>query len=188
MTLDEKLEQFYHAAIESATSQNVQIIEEYQKSLQTIYEDYKNEALRKADITYRAESEKLLREKNRELSAEAIKLKRKISEKSAELKEKLFKEVSDKLTEFMATPEYYNLLLNQIKEAREFARGDDITIYINPSDTNLKASLEAETKITLNISTENFFGGTKAIIHAKNILIDNSFITKLEEIKSTFSF
>ncbi|MGB8451102.1 MAG: V-type ATP synthase subunit E [Anaerocolumna sp.] len=188
MTMDEKLEQFYHAAIESATSQNVQIIEEYQKSLRDIYEEHKNEAVRQAESLCRAESEKLLRGKNRELSAEAIKLKRKISEKSEELTEKLFKGISDRLTEYMSTPEYYKLLLKQIRESVEFAKGEAMTIYINPTDSNVKTSLEAETNTVLTVSTRNFLGGTRAVIHDKNILIDNSFITKLEEIKSTFSF
>ncbi len=185
MTLDEKLEHFYNAAIESATSQNIQIVDEYQKSLQQIYEDHKKDSLRKAEITYRTESEKLLREKNRDLSAEAIKLKRKTSEKSAELTDKLFKEVFDRLTEFMTTPEYFNLLCRQIKDILKFARDDDVTIYLNPTDLNLLDSLEAGTGAVLTISTRDFIGGTRAVLHDKNILIDNSFLTKLEEVKNS---
>ncbi len=186
MTLDEKLEQFYNAAIDSATSQNILIIDEYQKSLKAIYDDHKKDALRKAKIIYRMDSEKLLREKNRDLSGEAIKLKRKISEKSAELTEKLFQDVSDKLICFMATSEYFHILCRQITDAREFARGDEMTIYINPSDLQLKSSLEANTGAVLTISTRNFIGGTRAVIHDKNILIDNSFLAKLEEVKNNF--
>lgn len=187
MTLDEKLEQFYNAAMESATSQNIQIIEEYQKSLQIIYDEHKIEALRKADTTYRLEAEKLLREKNRQLSTEVILLKRKLSEKSAELKEKLFEEVSEKLQEYMKTEAYFDLLVKQIKEAKSFAGNDDITIYINPTDASLKANLEANTNAVLTISDRDFIGGTRAVIHDKNILIDNSFLTRLEESKNSIT-
>jgi vacuolar-type H+-ATPase subunit E/Vma4 len=188
MNLNEKLDQFYHAAIESATSQNVQIVEEYQKSLQTVFEEHKEGALRKAEAAYQAESDKLIRNKNRELSDEAIKQKRKISEKSAELTDKLFQEVMAILLPFKTTPVYYELLCSQIKEAVEFARGDSITIYIDPSDQALKTSLEADTLAVLTVSTREFTGGIRAVITDKNILIDHSFLTRLEELHSSFVF
>lgn len=188
MTLDEKLDQFYHAAIESATNQNIQIVEDYRKSLQAVFEDHKNEALKKAAAAYQAESDKLLRDKNRELSAEAIKLKRKTSDKSTELTDKLFNEVKEKLIQFKTTPAYYNLLRCQIKDAVEFARGDNIIIYIDPSDLDLKASLEADTNVLLTVSTRDFTGGTRAVITDKNILIDNSFLARMEELRSSFVF
>ncbi len=188
MNLNEKLDQFYHAAIESATSQNIQIVEEYQKSLQAAFEEHKSEALKKAEAAYQAESEKLIRNKNRDLSAEAIKLKRKISTKSTELTDNLFQEVKEKLLQFKTTPAYYELLCRQIKEALEFARGDNITIYIDPSDQALKSSLETDTDTGLTISAREFTGGIRAVITDKNILIDYSFLTRLEEQRSSFVF
>lgn len=188
MTLDEKLDQFYTAAIESATSQNIQIVEEYKKSLQTIFEDHKAEALAKAEVSYKAEADKLIKDKNRELSAEAMKLRRKINEKSEELADKLFVEVKEKLIAFKSTKDYYDLLCKQIKAALEFARDDKLTIYIDPADENLKASLEADTNSTLTISTRAFLGGIRAVITEKNILIDHSFLSRLEELRSSFVF
>lgn len=187
MTLDEKLEQFYNAAMESATSQNIQIIDEYQKSLQIIYDEHKIEALRKAETTYRLEAEKLLREKNRQLSNEVILLKRKLSERASELKVNLFEEVAGNIQEFMKTPEYFDLLAKQITEAKNFAGNEEVTIYINPTDISLKANLEANTNAVLTVSTIDFIGGTRAVIHEKNILIDNSFLTKLEESKNSIT-
>jgi V/A-type H+/Na+-transporting ATPase subunit E len=187
MTLDEKLELFYNAAMENATNQNIQIIDEYKKSLQVIYDDYKKEALRKAEINLKSESENLVREKNRTLSNESLKLKRTVSEKSAELTDKLFEDVKRKLYDYMKTSNYFDLLCSQIKHAKDFALGDEITLYINPSDENLKTSLESNTGVNLTISARDFIGGTRAVIHSKNILIDNSFFTKLEDLKNSFT-
>lgn len=186
MTLDEKLEQFYKSAVDSATSQNLQIIDEYKKSLQKIYDDHKEDVTRKAEISYRMASENLIREKNRKLSTDIINLKRKINEKAAEITEKIFQEVNDALLSFMKTPDYIDLLAKQIIDANNFARGEEVTIYINPSDKNLKETLESKTGVTLTISTIDFMGGTRAVIHKQNILIDNSFSTKLAESKNTF--
>lgn len=188
MTLDEKIELFSKAVIDSATKQNVEIVHQYQESLQKIYDEHKQNSFKKAEAAYLAESENLIREKNRSLSSEAIKIKRKISEKTSELTDKLFQDVALKLDEYMKTPEYFDLLTTQITKAKTFARDDEIIIYINPSDEGLKQLLEENTGVKLTVSSRNFYGGTRAVIHSKNILIDNSFLTKLSEAKSSFSF
>jgi len=188
VTLDEKLDIFSNAVINSATKQNIEIVNEYKKSLEKLYDDYKENALKKAEAAYFAEAEKLRREKNRILSSEGIRTKRRISEKSSELINLLFQDVSKKLEEYMKTPSYFDLLVSQITRAKEFAREDEIIIYINPSDVGLKKLLEANTGVELTVSTRDFIGGTRAVIHAKNILIDNSFLTKLGEAKSSFTF
>lgn len=186
MTLDEKLEQFYTAAIDSATSQNIQIIDEYKLSLQKIYDDHKEDVLRKSEISYRVASNNLVREKNRNLSSEIINIKRTLSEKSAEIIDKLFVEVAEKLDGFMKTANYIELLSAQIIEAKQFARGEEVTYYINPSDEMHRISLETKTGVALTVSTIDFIGGTRAVIASQHILIDNSFLTKLTEAKNNF--
>lgn len=188
MTLDEKIELFSKAVVDSATKQNIEIVHQYKESLQKLYDEHNENALNKADAAYLAESENLVREKNRTLSREAINIKRKISEKSSELIDKLFQDIALKLKEYMKTPEYFDLLTTQISKAKTFAREDEIIIYINPSDEGLKQLLEENTGAKLTVSTRDFVGGTRAVIHSKNILIDNSFLTKLSEAKSSFSF
>jgi vacuolar-type H+-ATPase subunit E/Vma4 len=188
MTLDEKIELFSKAVIDSATKQNIEIVHQYKESLQKQYDEHKENALRKAEAAYLAESENLVREKNRTLSSDSINIKRKISEKSSELIDKLFQDLALKLKEYMKTPEYFDLLTNQISKAKIFAREDEIIIYINPSDEGLKQLLEENTGVKLTVSTRDFVGGNRAVIHSKNILIDNSILTKLSEAKNSFSF
>ena len=81
------------------------------------------------------------------------------------------------------TPEYESYLLKLIQSAVEFSNGNEITIYIDPSDASLKEALEKKSGKTITISTEEFFGGIRAIITEKNILIDESFATKISEEK-----
>lgn len=183
MTLDEKLEQFYNVTIESATTRNIEIVEEYKASLTKTLEDHKREAIRKSEEAYKLESEDLIREKNRSLSAEAINVKRKLNEKILELSDALFEDVLVKLQAYMKTKDYEDLLVKQIKNAKEFAREDEMTIYIDPTDEHLKQSLEDTTGVTLTVSSYDFVGGTRAVIPAKNILIDHSFTSKLKELK-----
>lgn len=188
MTLDEKLEQFYNATIESATTRNIEIVEEYKQNLDKMFDDYKKDAHKKSEQTYRLESENLIREKNRTLSSEAINIKRKINDKNVELTDILFEDVMNKIQAFMKSKEYEELLRNQILSAKEFAREDELTIYINPTDEGLKHTLEEQTKVTLTLSQYDFIGGTRAVIHAKNILIDHSFSSKIAAQKEHYTF
>lgn len=187
MTLDEKLEQFYNATIESATKQNLKITGDYTDSLDKILEDHKKDTLQKSEITYQLESENLIREKNRTLSSASINTKRKLNEKASQLIDNLFLDVKKKLDEFMKTEEYVSLLKKQVIKAKEFARNDEVIIYINPSDSYLKENLEEQTKVTLTISQTDFIGGTRSVIHDKNILIDHSFSSKILEVKESFT-
>ncbi len=187
MTLDEKLEQFYNATIDSATKQNLKITGDYKDSLDKILEEHKKDTLKKSDIAYQLESENLIREKNRTLSSASINIKRKLSEKTFQLIDDLFEEVENKLQDYMKTEEYTSLLIKQILNAKEFARKDEVIIYINSSDTHLKEMLEEKTKIILTISATDFMGGTRAVIHDKNILIDHSFSSKILEAKESFT-
>ncbi len=187
MTLDEKLDHFYSSVIDSATTQNIEIVEEYKKTLQKNFDERKEAALRKAEANYRMASDNIIRERNRKLSAETMEIRRKVLEKTAEVSERIFHDVKQKLEDYMKTSEYEDLLCTQIKNATSFAQGDLISVYINPSDAQKISTLEEKTGVSLTISDRDFVGGTRAVIPSRSILIDNSFLTKLEEAKSSFT-
>lgn len=187
MTLDEKLEHFYSSVIDSATKQNIEIVEDYKKTLQKNFEERKEAALRKAEANYRIASDNIIRERNRRLSAETLETRRKVLEKTAEYSKLIFADVKSKLDEFMKTQAYDDLLCAQIKNAHDFANGDTITVYINPTDAGKQTVLEEKTGVPLTISNRNFIGGTRAVIPSNSILIDHSFLTKLEEAQSNFT-
>jgi vacuolar-type H+-ATPase subunit E/Vma4 len=186
MTLNDKLDHFYTSVIDSATAQYIEIVEEYKKTLLKISDDRRNAAVKKAESTFQVESDIIKREKNRRLSNVSVEIKRKTSEKAAEIKDQIFGEVERKLKEFMQSTAYEDYLAVKIKEASEFAQGNVIIIYINPSDQYMKASLESRTGVTLTISNRDFFGGIRAVLPSRSILIDNSFLTKLAEEKNSF--
>jgi len=188
MTMDEKLEHFYTSVIDSATKQNIEIVDDYVISLKINFDERKEAAQRKADSNFRIASDSIIRERNRKLSGDTTEIRRKYLDRTAEITSQIFDDVKQKLVDFMMTSEYKDILYSQIRNILDFAeRGDTIAIYINPSDTHLKSFLEKKTGITLTISDRDFIGGTRAVISSHSILIDNSFSTKLEEAKSSFT-
>lgn len=188
MTTDEKLKHFLEASIESATNKSTQLIDDYSEALNKIFEEHKADADRKAALQIRLGTDSLEREKNKELSKEQIKIKKEISKRQQELKEELFVEVRDLLEKFMATRSYQELLVKQIKAAKSYAKDEEIIIYIDPADSSALSSLETASGTHLTVSEYSFFGGTRAVILSRNILIDNSFETKLKEAKEAFAF
>ena len=122
------------------------------------------------------------------LAINQIGLKRTYSQKQEELQGRIFSELRDRLARFMETPAYETLLKEQIRKARDFAQGEEIHIYIDPADQEKQNLLSMETGCDIRVSQYPFSGGTRAVIASKNILIDNSFETKLKEAGENFQF
>lgn len=188
LTIEEKLNNFYQSSIETARANANAIIEEHQAALDKIFTEHKETMERQAAAELAAEKEKLKRELNKQLSTEQLHIKRSLSRKNMELKDKLFAEVIEKLRAFKKTPEYTAYLERKIKETCDFAAGDALTIYLNASDAHLKEQLEQSTNAELILSREDFKGGVRAVIETKHILIDNSFLTLLNDERETFIF
>ena len=132
------------------------------------------------------ETEQIHRNLNKELSIEELKIKKMVSDKRNEVVSKIFIELQNKLEEFMTSDEYPKLLDLQIKKAIKFAGNDELDIYIDPSDSHLIHKLSLDNNISLLESKYSFMGGTRAVIPARNLLIDNSFEKKISDAKEAF--
>lgn len=174
--------------MQDAREKSNHMLDDYHTSLDKIFEEHKEKKLRQAQLEYKTETERLKQERNKEVSKQHLHIKRKITRRQEELKEKLFVEVKDLLCKFMESPEYNQLLISQINAAKNFAKDQEIIIYIDPADSSRRTSLEVATNSSLTVSESSFIGGIRAMIPDRNILIDNSFETKLVEAKANFIF
>lgn len=188
MTIEEKLEHFQTLCFKDAGERSEKMLSDYTASLQKILEEHKKDARRQADMQVADEAETIKREINKELSIEQINIKREFSLKQEELKQMLMNELRNKLALFMESQDYVNLLEKQVKKAQEFAAGAPITIYLDPCDADKVNRIALHTGAELTLSQYSFLGGTRAVIPSKNILIDNSFKSKLEEAEANFHF
>ena len=185
MTTEEKLQHFYDVSMESAREEAQKALEEYRRALDDMFEEHKKEKEKSAELRLKLETENAKREINKALSAEQLHIKRKLSKKQQELREKIFIDLQAKLEIFRKSSDYPK---EKIKEAQNIADSDEIQIYLSKIDENLKESIEAETGISIQLSEEPFMGGMRAVIPAKNILIDQTFLTMFESEKEEFNF
>ncbi|MCI8853860.1 MAG: ATPase [Lachnospiraceae bacterium] len=188
MTIEEKLQHFNDYAMEDARLQSAEQLDEYQKALEQIFQEHKEEKRRQEELQIKTETEQIIRENNKEFSQEQTKIRREVRQKTEELKDKLFVEIKDRLGRFMDTPAYSEMLVRQMQEALEFAAGQEMILYLDPADSSKKMELEAKVQAPITVSQYSFSGGMRAVIPSKNILIDHSFETKLIEEKERFVF
>ena len=186
MTTEEKLQHFTMYAMEEARNKSNTMLREYTDALEKIFQEHKEKKKRQADLEIKTETARLVSENNKQASEAQIEIRRMLSKRQAELKDKLFVEVKDMLARFAETREYHQMLVRQFRAAMEFAGGEEIILYIDPSDAQIQYSIEAEIGAPVTVSTYSFQGGTRAVLPARNILIDNSFETKIAEAKEHF--
>ena len=189
MTLDEKLTNFTEYCVLAAKKKSEELILQQQAALDKDFEAYTVKSKEIADTQIKIEKENLEKKLNKELSNEQLHSKQLIGEARTELTDKLFVELSDKISNFINTKEYMELISSQIEYALKFADGDELIIYVDSTDESRLHELCARHQTDcIKISEHSFMGGTKALLPKKNILIDNSFAKKLETAKLRFMF
>ena len=172
MTTEEKLKHFQDICMEDARDRSAKMLDDYMAALEKSFEEHTADAKRRADMQVAMETEKLEREMNKRLSIAQLDLKREVSHKQEELKDKLFVELKE----------------CQVKAAKEFAGDAELIIYMDPPDQDKLQRIALHHNATIKVSEYSFMGGTRAVIPAKHILIDNSFETKLKEARHEFKF
>ena len=188
MTTEEKLKYFEESSLEEARKQASAMIEEYKVNLDKVEKEHKATTLRQSDLQLKTESDNLKRNNNMALSKEQLQIKRKITQKQNELKEKIFVEVKQLLEDYMTTSAYQQLLIKQIKNIQKEAGSGKLILYIDPADSDKRSCLQVATGAPVTVSEYSIMGGTRAVLQDRNILIDNSFASKLEKLKADFSF
>lgn len=181
MQIKEKIEVFRNFTIDAAKQEGEKLIADYEALSNEEVETFRQTKLAEMEHKIRDEENNIRRQINSRVSGEMLRQKRSLDECKRTWRKKLLEEVKRLLTEYQGTEEYRQYLIAKIKMAMEVAGKEKVIIYINPSDEDKKAGLEASTGAELTISNIDFAGGIRAVIRTRNILIDESFVTKLEQ-------
>ncbi len=188
MTLEEKIAHLQETVMTEARSEGNAIIDNHKKALESLFEKHKKEATAQSEVRIKSETLRARRQVNQAAAKAETELKRALGKTQNELKVRLFDEVKALLTDFTQTDEYMDYLCNKISEAARFADGEEMTIYISPSDKEKQTELEKRTGMTITISEYDFMGGMRAVIRGRNILIDHSFQAAVDHEYHQFSF
>ena len=190
MTLEEKIAHLQETVMTEARSEGNAIIDNHKKALESLFEKHKKEATAQSEVRIKSETLRARRQVNQAAAKAETELKRALGKTQNELKVRLFDEVKELLSDFTKTDEYLDYLCSKIREAARFADGEEMTIYISPSDKEKQTELEKRTghKVIGNRSEYDFMGGMRAVIRGRNILIDHSFQAAVDYEYHQFSF
>lgn len=188
MTTEEKLQHFYDVSVGEAIEESNRLIEAHREELEQQFNLNKQEKNKEIESLLKAESDRASREVNKSLSASQLEIKRSLTKSQNSLKDRLFQEVKELLIQFTQTPEYDDYLIRKINEVKEFAGEDKTSIYLAPNDQSKLEGLSNKTGVALEVSEQDFWGGIKAMIPQKNILIDNSFESAFQTEHQNFTF
>lgn len=187
MTIEEKMEHFREVSLDNVSTKSHNILVEYKKSLDEQFEKHKQSALEDAKEAEASQISAVKVEAKRALSKLQSEIKRDVIMHQNELKTELFDAVNAKIYEYKTTDEYKKMLIDQIKKIQKDFDDAEIDFFIDPSDEMLLDSLIKATAANIQINQTAFIGGIKAIVNSKNILVDNSFKTKLSEEQEKFT-
>ena len=177
MQIEEKLEVFRNFTIDEAKQKSDEMIAQFDRSCKQELEEFRQNKQAEMEHKIQIEERNIRRQVNSKVSGEMLRQKHILDE----CKVKLSDQVRLLLGEYQNTEEYKKYLIAKIHMAKKVAEQDPVIIYINPSDADKKTELEVLTKAELTVSKIDFGGGIRAVIRSRNILIDESFMTKLEQ-------
>lgn len=187
MTTEEKLQHFTSVTIESVQKECDEMLAEYKKKMEDYFEDHKVKSIEKSKLATSIAEDGIKRKASQEYTSMQMHLKRKINHKQEELKEKLFDEVEELLKNYINTNEYKDYVLKKVDEIKRFAGSDELIIELDPNDKDLVDNIMPKANMKVTVSEKSFMGGVKGSIPKRNILIDDSFETKFEEIKDKYT-
>lgn len=186
MTIEEKLDYFMKVSVNGSYEKSQIMFNEYKAGIDKAFEEHKAEALVLAETYMRTEKTAIKRNLYKDFSKQQNDIRRQLTNKQEELKERLFSEVVEALDEYKKTEDYTKLLVKYIKDSLLIAGENEIEIFIDPNDSDKQEFLIKETGFPVKLDNQSFMGGMKAVIPSKNIIIDNSFESKLELKKENF--
>ena len=188
MTQDEKLKLFFDISMENVNKKNVELVDDYRKKLDAEYELYVEKRVRQEELKLAQMVTAYKREKNKEVYDCQVSSRKEFTDLKNTYIEKLFSEVMKEIDDFRNKEDYKAFLEKKIEKIISYADGSKVIIYIDDSDKGYIDEFTQKYKCDFIISEKKLIGGICADIPEKNVLFDESFVSKLAEQKKNFMF
>ncbi len=188
MKIEAKINEFTKVAESEAEKKRALILEELEKEMNASIEIKTKELEDLSSKTIKEEKIKIDQEFNKEVIQKVSTYKKDLMSLRNRYEAELFSDVKSDLDKFIASNEYVNFLVKEIRGSLDGS--NNFKLYLTKRDISHKEDIAKEFKdVNLEIlpSDEDFIGGFKIVIVDKNILMDNSFKTRLQEEKEKFN-
>lgn len=189
MDLEEKFAYFETQVNEQAQDIIDKQVNQYQETLQKDYDEYTENIRREYDTKLENAQKDMRKEFNKSISQSQIHQQRDLYVEEEKLKKSLFAEFYQALQDYMNTNEYEQQLIKMIGNVKQFAdkAEESYVVYINHTDREFLPELLDATNADIQVSDRDFIGGVRGVLKKRQILIDYSFTTLLENVQNDFT-
>lgn len=186
MNTEQKLEHFLNVSIQTANKKNEESFLKYKENLNTTFEDHKKEIQQSSKDSISNKKSLIKQTIRREYSSKESEVRRSLINERNSIKNQIFKEVDQLIDDFRKSEEYITYLEGRIKYIDSVIDDVEADIYVDSDDSHLAEKLEKKTGHKISVYNHNFSGGIRAIIPSKNILIDETIKTKIDDIYENY--
>jgi len=181
---DEKLKKLFNIVIKDAVDEKREIMTQIENTRREQIENNEERVLRKAFDVIQKEKSGIIAEANGRVSKKSIECKRELFRARDEIVSGVVSNVKTRLDEFTKTDEYREFLRKKIENMIILAGSGQITVAVCERDMDTARAIGGE--ITLETLPETAIGGAVVINKDKNIMINETLASKLEEQRAEF--
>ncbi|AMC01140.1 V-type ATP synthase subunit E [Aerococcus viridans] len=189
MDLEDKFAYFETQVNQQAQDIIDEQVNQYQATLQKDYDEFVKNTNQEFDAKFANAKKNMRKELNKNTSQSQIHLQRDLYLLEEKLRKTLFAEFNSAIQNYMQTDEYRNQLVVMINNLKDYAEKnrEELVVYINHSDQGMIETLLEETNANIQISDREFLGGVRGVLKDRQVLIDYSFSTLLENVEDSFT-
>ena len=187
--IEKKLIFFKQTVEEEAIEQKLKIESETQEEKKIRIEEAKKRLLEESKRRLEEQKAKIEREYKQYTSKEIYLKRKELLLKRDEIIAEIFEGVTEKIKNFMNTHDYYEYLLNCVKDAAKQFDCKELTIFLKNEDMPKGESLICsfpELKLEIKENPSILVGGIIIKKSGTNLITDDSFDHKLKEAKENF--
>ena len=197
LSMEEKIERFVAAIEADARSESDVIQREIERETEAALTAAEDDALNETYRYIKARSADERTRSGRGVSRHMMARKNAINARRERMAEQVMESVRARLSEYVQTPAYAERLKKSARDAWEAIGRGDTTLYLREADMPLQgvladalkdaaASVGAAPKVTFKAGDMEL-GGLTAVSAATNLMADETFDTKFEELRGHFA-
>ncbi|MDO4670602.1 MAG: hypothetical protein Q4A67_03915 [Aerococcus sp.] len=187
MELEEKMAHF-EAETKKKTDEALQgQLDQYEETLKQDYDQFVHNTDATLKERFQEESEALRKDANKQYSEVQIERQRDLYLQQTKLKEIMLNRFKQALDEYKETEEYVEQLEQMGKTVKDFAKDEVFDLYIDPQDEALVPTLEKALDHPVIVSDRPFYGGMRGVLRERDVLLDFSFSTYLEQLEANWA-
>lgn len=187
MELEEKMVHFESETKKKTDEALQQQLDQYEDTLKQDYDQFVLNTDQTMKERFQEESEALRKEANKQYSEVQIERQRDLYLQQTKLKEIMLNRFKQALEDYKKTEEYAQQLVRMGTTVQEFAKDEVYDLYIDPQDEALIPTLEEQLNHPVIVSDRRFYGGMRGVLRERDVLIDFSFSTYLEQLEENWA-